>query len=498
VSVAFLFSLGLALAACGTTPTPSPEVASAAPTERPTPMAEPTPDSSRALDAFLAFIAADEMPMQVAWEGTIDTVDDNLLTVSASLADAGDSEEIRVTFVTEGVTRTTERVRVRETTYELGRDGVWWTIDDPATYELHRIFEGVAAAELRPMPGEDEGAWLLNVPSMPFDARLLGFAALDAEVTATTTEFSITIDGDGMPVTVHMVADVEIDHGGDLTPAIADFAWEFRGVGDQLIVRRPTEAWDRLVHADVYTAIRYPTERGLWERDEEGWLIGPGVVGVPWMAMVSGAGDVAELVEAYDAELGLVPLERTDVVIDGLPAVLSLYESKPWGEPMIEMTVMALARPNYGMQRLQAVTFFAEPGAQDDMRPLVDRALEWVTILDPLWTLDVGTCYTTLSSAGFIDVQVVPCEELHDYEVFHVVGLADGPAPAGDASTAIRNECTVAFGQFAGIEAEHSTLRHTAAVPNEAEWDAGTRVAVCLARDPATDGVQGSLRNAGR
>jgi hypothetical protein len=98
----------------------------------------------------------------------------------------------------------------------------------------------------------------------------------------------------------------------------------------------------------------------------------------------------------------------------------------------------------------------------------------------------------------FIEMQVVPCDELHDYEVFHVVGLADGAAPAGDGSTAIRNECAVAFGQFACIEAERSMLRHTAAVPNEAEWDAGTRVAVCVARDPAGDATRGCLGNAGR
>jgi hypothetical protein len=150
------------------------------------------------------------------------------------------------------------------------------------------------------------------------------------------------------------------------------------------------------------------------------------------------------------------------------------------------------------MQRIQAVSFFAEPGEEDAVRRMVKQAIDWVTILDPLWTLDVGACYTTIPSAGFIDVQVVACDDLHDYEVFHVVGLADGAAPTSDAATAIRNECTAAFSEFADVEAERSELRHTAAIPNEQEWDAGTRVAVCVARDPAADGVTGSLRSAGR
>jgi hypothetical protein len=109
--------------------------------------------------------------------------------------------------------------------------------------------------------------------------------------------------------------------------------------------------------------------------------------------------------------------------------------------------------------------------------------------------LRVGQCLNQPGSTTDIEeVEVVPCDDPHDLEVFALVELPEGPYP-GDSglSDAAQPACADRFAAYVGVEPAESVLATGFLIPSEDGWDGGDREVVCLLYDP--DGrLQGSMR----
>ncbi|RPF28440.1 septum formation family protein [Georgenia muralis] len=96
-------------------------------------------------------------------------------------------------------------------------------------------------------------------------------------------------------------------------------------------------------------------------------------------------------------------------------------------------------------------------------------------------------------------VEVVPCAESHDSEVYAVFDLADGEFPGDEAVMGSADEgCYGAFAEFVGAAYEDSTLDFGTYFPTEESWNGfDDREVVCLLVDPA-GAVTGTLKGAAR
>lgn len=109
--------------------------------------------------------------------------------------------------------------------------------------------------------------------------------------------------------------------------------------------------------------------------------------------------------------------------------------------------------------------------------------------------LRVGQCLHQPGASNAIEeVEVVPCDDPHDFEVFARVELPDGPYPGDDGvSDAAQPACTGRFAAYVGVEPSDSVLATGFLVPSEEGWDGGDREVVCLLYAP-DERLQGSMR----
>ena len=112
---------------------------------------------------------------------------------------------------------------------------------------------------------------------------------------------------------------------------------------------------------------------------------------------------------------------------------------------------------------------------------------------------EVGRCVDDPGErTGIEEVEVVACDEPHDFEVFALVDLAEGTYPGeGEVADQARDACTDRFAAYVGIEAPVSTLATAFLVPNEDGWEGGDREVVCLVYEP-DQRLEGSMRGAQR
>ncbi|MCU1445286.1 hypothetical protein [Cryobacterium sp.] len=116
-------------------------------------------------------------------------------------------------------------------------------------------------------------------------------------------------------------------------------------------------------------------------------------------------------------------------------------------------------------------------------------------------TLAVGDCVNAVSGDILAGVDVVPCAEAHDWEVYSVLTVA-GPAAGGDPDAVVaaaEEGCGAAFGPFLGLSSNAtSDLGYTYLVPPENTGTESVEIVVhCLIGD-MTGPVSGSLAGAGR
>ncbi len=97
--------------------------------------------------------------------------------------------------------------------------------------------------------------------------------------------------------------------------------------------------------------------------------------------------------------------------------------------------------------------------------------------------IQVGDCLGTIEESGQIETaQGIPCDQEHQYEVYHAFDLPDGDFP-GQVSVSSQAEegCLAAFDPFVGIEYAVSIYGFTSLIPTQQSWDAiGDREVLCL------------------
>ncbi|MFJ2541505.1 septum formation family protein [Microbacterium sp. NPDC087589] len=115
-----------------------------------------------------------------------------------------------------------------------------------------------------------------------------------------------------------------------------------------------------------------------------------------------------------------------------------------------------------------------------------------------IFALKVGDCMMEAPSGLLEDIDVVPCAEPHDQEVFYEITMDDGDFSA-EAIDAASQECIGdPYTSFVGVGYDASTLEVYPITPTQQTWDElNDRVVQCVISDPAGQ-VEGSLEGAAR
>jgi len=113
--------------------------------------------------------------------------------------------------------------------------------------------------------------------------------------------------------------------------------------------------------------------------------------------------------------------------------------------------------------------------------------------------LEVGRCLDDPGErTGIEEVEVVACDEPHDFEVFALVDLSEGTYPGhGGVADRAWDVCTDRFAAYVGVEESASVLATAFLVPNEGGWEGGDRQVVCLLYEP-DQRLEGSMGGAQR
>ncbi|PVE92053.1 septum formation family protein [Microbacterium sp. TPD7012] len=115
-----------------------------------------------------------------------------------------------------------------------------------------------------------------------------------------------------------------------------------------------------------------------------------------------------------------------------------------------------------------------------------------------VFALKVGDCKMS-SATGLIEaVDVVPCEEPHDEEVYHEFSMEDGEFSEEAVDAATEGCIGDAFTTFVGVVWDESALDVYPITPTKDTWDQlNDRVIQCVISDPAGP-VTGTLAGAAR
>lgn len=118
------------------------------------------------------------------------------------------------------------------------------------------------------------------------------------------------------------------------------------------------------------------------------------------------------------------------------------------------------------------------------------------TVLDA-FDLQVGDCFNDSGTEEVRNVEVVPCTNGHDFEVYHQFELDNGSFPGTDAiEQAWVEGCLAQFEPFVGVGFDESRLDISAVFPTEASWEQlDDRVILCSVT--AVDGSRRSSSAAG-
>ncbi|KRF09379.1 hypothetical protein ASH00_07085 [Arthrobacter sp. Soil782] len=111
--------------------------------------------------------------------------------------------------------------------------------------------------------------------------------------------------------------------------------------------------------------------------------------------------------------------------------------------------------------------------------------------------LQEGQCMTDSGTAAEPDIQIIPCEEPHAFEVFATTELDAGVYPGlGEADAQAQEFCRGEFAAFVGVEYDASALALQYFYPVESEWtDDGGRSVICLVGSAGGEPSTGTLRD---
>lgn len=118
----------------------------------------------------------------------------------------------------------------------------------------------------------------------------------------------------------------------------------------------------------------------------------------------------------------------------------------------------------------------------------------------PVKDLEAGECMTDSGTAADPNIEVIPCDEAHAFEVFATTELSEGNYPGtGEADAQTQEFCRSEFEEFIGVPYDDSELELQYFYPVESEWDDdGGRSVTCLVGlaggEPSTGTLEDSER----
>ena len=113
--------------------------------------------------------------------------------------------------------------------------------------------------------------------------------------------------------------------------------------------------------------------------------------------------------------------------------------------------------------------------------------------------IGVGDCYDDPPTDEVARFDVVPCDQPHDNEVFHVFDAPGGRYPGREGLLDLSAvECRGgAFSDYVGASLDDSDLRVFQVLPTRQTWDRGDREVVCVLYAPGGRKITGSARSDG-
>lgn len=112
--------------------------------------------------------------------------------------------------------------------------------------------------------------------------------------------------------------------------------------------------------------------------------------------------------------------------------------------------------------------------------------------------LELGDCMMDAPSGLREDIDVVPCTEPHDQEVFHEITMPDGDFSETDIDAASMECIGEPYTAFIGLEKAESVFEVFPLIPSETSWDEhDDRTIQCVIFDPSGP-VTGTLAGASR
>ncbi len=113
--------------------------------------------------------------------------------------------------------------------------------------------------------------------------------------------------------------------------------------------------------------------------------------------------------------------------------------------------------------------------------------------------LRVGDCFNTSEEAEITEVDGIPCDEPHDYEVFALTTHQAEAFPTdAELEAVFTTACAAAFQEYVGVPYFDSELYGSMITPSEASWGDGDRDITCFLYDVERGQLTESMRGARR
>ena len=114
----------------------------------------------------------------------------------------------------------------------------------------------------------------------------------------------------------------------------------------------------------------------------------------------------------------------------------------------------------------------------------------------PVTEIEVGQCFDVEASDLIDDVTKRDCTEPHQYEMFHVGDMPDGPFPSdAEIDLWIDSNCLPAFTDYVGSDPDQTELAPLFITPTEDAWDSGDHSVQCALEDPSNPELTTSLKD---
>lgn len=119
-------------------------------------------------------------------------------------------------------------------------------------------------------------------------------------------------------------------------------------------------------------------------------------------------------------------------------------------------------------------------------------------VVDP-FSVRAGDCLLEPEDDRVADIDVVPCDQAHDLEIFHAFAQPGEDYTSRNTLLAQAEAgCEPEFSPSIGIPYGDSALEYRTFVPSEVGWRHGDRTILCAVYDPAVEQTSGSLLGSAR